>query len=128
MVLAGVHDINILTMESPAAHLIERVNRRQVANYYTPEKYKPRRSDEHDISVLELASPLVLSRYIQPACLPSHKPAPDSWCEVAGWGRTKPTKSGMSIAEILGGVGIPTNGNDFFQSVFRWTIFLMKLT
>ena len=51
IVLAGVHDINILTLTNPPQYLIERVNRRRVKNYYTPEGYRPMRSDEHDISV-----------------------------------------------------------------------------
>ena len=125
MVLAGVHDIQILTIKDPPAHLIERVNRREVKNYFTPEGYRPQRSDEHDISVLQLVKPLVLSRYIQPACLPTHKPTPDAWCEVSGWGRTKATRAGLSIAEILGGQANPLSGDSnifgsdsIMQSVF----------
>merc|ERR1712050_52589 len=102
-IFAGVHDIQILTVKDPPQYLIERVNQREVKNYFIPDGYRPRRSDEHDISVLELAKPLIFSRYIQPACLPVHKPVPDAWCEVSGWGRTKPTKTGMNIASILGG-------------------------
>jgi len=124
MVLAGVHDIQILTVGNPPAHLIERVNRREVKNYFIPSGYRPHKSDEHDISVLELKKPLIFSRYIQPACLPAHKPTPDAWCEVAGWGKTKPTKTGPSIAEILGNGGSffggdsPFGGDSIFQSVF----------
>ena len=64
--------------------------------------------------MLELDSPLVFSKYIQPACLPTNKPAPDSWCEVAGWGKTKATKN-PSLQGVFGGFG---SMNDIFNSVF----------
>ena len=46
IVLAGVHDINILTLKNPPQYLIERVNRRRVKNYYTPDGYRPMRRNE----------------------------------------------------------------------------------
>ena len=64
--------------------------------------------------MLELDSPLVFSKYIQPACLPTNKPAPDSWCEVAGWGKTKATKN-PTLQGVFGGFG---SMNDIFNSVF----------
>jgi secreted trypsin-like serine protease len=73
-IYAGVFDLNILTNDKPSKEMIDRVQKRFIKKYYVPDHYKPRKSDEGDISLLEMEYALTLNKYIQPACLPSNRP------------------------------------------------------
>ncbi|XP_055469507.1 kallikrein-10 [Psammomys obesus] len=48
----------------------------------------PHRSDEHDLMMLKLSSPVVLTASVHPAQLPFRCAQPGQECQVAGWGTT----------------------------------------
>ncbi|CAG5079804.1 Oidioi.mRNA.OKI2018_I69.PAR.g9377.t1.cds [Oikopleura dioica] len=92
MVLAGVHNLDHLTadgVDDVPDEVYDNIQVRNARQYYIHPEYNAM-SDEHDIAVLELDEPLTLSDYVQPACLPSGEPRVNEYCEVAGWGASKP--------------------------------------
>lgn len=48
----------------------------------------PHRSDEHDLMMLKLSSPVVLTPSVHPVQLPFRCAQPGQECQVAGWGTT----------------------------------------
>lgn len=48
----------------------------------------PHRSDEHDLMMLKLSSPVVLTSSVHPVQLPFRCAQPGQECQVAGWGTT----------------------------------------
>lgn len=60
---------------------------RRISQIIVHEKYDPA-SEDYDVAVMQLSSPVAYSDYIQPICLPSSTTdfAPGSNCTVTGWG------------------------------------------
>ena len=52
------------------------------------EKYDPD-SDDYDIAVIRLPSPLTYNDKVQPVCIPSAPVADGTECVVTGWGDTQ---------------------------------------
>ena len=52
------------------------------------EKYSPN-SNDWDIAVIKLATPLTFNDYVQPVCLPSTPVAAGTECVATGWGSTE---------------------------------------
>lgn len=48
----------------------------------------PHRSDEHDLMLLKLRSPVVITPNVHPVQLPFQCAQPGQECQVAGWGTT----------------------------------------
>ncbi|XP_051005367.1 kallikrein-10 [Acomys russatus] len=48
----------------------------------------PQRSDEHDLMMLKLSSPVVLTSNVHPVQLPFRCAQPGQECQVSGWGTT----------------------------------------
>ncbi|XP_028641608.1 kallikrein-10 [Grammomys surdaster] len=48
----------------------------------------PHRSDEHDLMMLKLSSPVKLTSNVHPVQLPYHCAQPGQECQVSGWGTT----------------------------------------
>ncbi|KAL1769341.1 kallikrein-5 [Sigmodon hispidus] len=65
----------------------------------------PHRSDEHDLMMLKLSRPVVLTSSVQPVQLPFRCAQPGQECQVAGWGTTaaRRVKSNDSCQSDSGG-------------------------
>lgn len=57
----------------------------------------PHRSDEHDLMMLKLSSPVKLTSSVHPVQLPYRCAQPGQQCQVSGWGTTA-TRRGKSWA------------------------------
>ena len=44
---------------------------------------------DEDIAIIVVIRPFELTKHIQPACLPTHKPIVDDICYTSGWGETE---------------------------------------
>lgn len=78
-VVAGLH-----TRTQPHP---ERAQRRQVSRIINHEAYN-RRTNENDVAILRLASPVTLNSYVNIACLPGRDPVNNENVMIAGWGTT----------------------------------------
>ncbi|XP_043929583.1 acrosin-like [Protopterus annectens] len=76
------------------------VESRRIKHVIKHERYNPRR-EENDIALIELDRPVILSEYIQVACLPDQTMDVESLsrCEIAGWGVTE--EHSTATADIL---------------------------
>ncbi|KAM5296729.1 kallikrein-12 isoform 1-T1 [Glossophaga mutica] len=53
-----------------------------------PDYQGSRRNHEHDLRLLRLGSPVLLTRSVQPLALPTSCAAPGTECHISGWGTT----------------------------------------
>uniref|UniRef100_A0A665SVM2 Trypsinogen-like protein 3 n=1 Tax=Echeneis naucrates TaxID=173247 RepID=A0A665SVM2_ECHNA len=55
-------------------------------------RHSPYRSPLHSLTMVRLARPAQLNKYVQPIPLPSRCPQPGELCHVSGWGSTIPNQ------------------------------------
>jgi len=91
-IVAGLHD--------QKQHVAGRAQRVQVQQIFKHEQYNTQ-TNQHDVAILKLASPVVLNDYVNIACLPSAgtEPAVKSPVMIAGWGTT--SFQGTSPSRLL---------------------------
>ncbi|KAH9495640.1 Plasma kallikrein [Bulinus truncatus] len=54
-------------------------------------------SKVNDLAVITLTSPLTITNYVTPACLPSSSDSLDQYCTVVGWGSTEDQQKPPSV-------------------------------
>jgi len=78
-IVAGLHSQSQLNSQ--------RVQRKQIATIVNHEGYNEY-TDENDIAIIRLASPVTVNSYVNFACLPGPDPALNNNVMIAGWGTT----------------------------------------
>jgi len=63
------------------------VQRRRVARFFNHEQYNDVTND-NDVAIIRLASPMTLNNYVNIACLPGKEPTVHESVMIAGWGTT----------------------------------------